>query len=254
MSKFLDSLWNLVEFAEMQKTAVVTGSAKGLGRAIALSLADDGFSVAVHFNKSKAGAEAVLAKIKKKSPKSILVSGDLTDETQVKSMFDLVYKKLGKVDLLINNVGNFLYKEFSKTTNSEFRDIIESNVYSSLFCSRAVLPQMRKQKSGYIINIGSVGAETMTVTEKSTPYFIAKNALYSLTKIMAWEEARSGIHVNMVSPASLETDIFKASDFPMGRSANYEDVVKVIRFLTGDDAYYINGANIEVAGGFIPGM
>ena len=238
----------------MKKVAVITGSAKGLGQAIALSLAEEGFTVVVHFLKSKAEAENVLNLARKKSPKSIMVSGDLTDETQVKSMFSKVYKRFGKVDILVNNVGNFLYKEFSKTTNSEFRDIFESNVYSALFCSRAVLPNMRRQKSGHIINIGSVGAETMTVTEKSTPYFMAKNALYSLTKIMAWEEAKYGIHVNMVSPASLETDIFKASDFPMGRSANYEDVVKVIRFLTSDDAYYINGANIEVAGGFIPGM
>lgn len=238
----------------MQKVAVVTGSAKGLGRAIAFSLAREGYAVAVHFKKSKAEAGKVLDSIVKKSPRSIVVSGDLTDEQQVETMFGQIYKKLGRVDLLLNNIGNFLYKEFSKTTNSEIKDILESNIYSTLFCSRAVLPQMRKQKSGYIINIGSVGAETMTVTEKSTPYFIAKNALYSLTKIMAWEEARHGIHVNMVSPASLETDIFKASDFPMGRSANYEDVVKVIRFLTSDDAYYINGANIEVAGGFIPGM
>ena len=238
----------------MQKVAAVTGSAKGLGKAIALSLARDGCAVAVHFKKSKAEAEAVLGKIKKKSPRSITVSGDLTDEKQVKSMFDQISKEFGRVDLLINNVGNFLYKEFSKTTNSEFRDIIESNIYSALFCSREVLKMMRKQKSGYIINIGTVGADKIQILEKSTPYYMAKTALYSLTKIMAWEEAQNGIHVNMISPASLETDIFKAGDFPMGRSANYDDVVKVLKFLTGDDAYYINGANIEVAGAFISGM
>ena len=238
----------------MQKVAVITGSAKGLGRAIALSLAREGYTVAVHFKKSKVETEAVLKQIKKKSPRSITVSGDLTDEKQVKSMFDRIFKLSGRVDLLVNNVGNFLYKKFSKTTNSEFRDILESNVYSSLFCSRAVLPQMKKQKSGHIINIGAVGADKIQILENSAPYFMAKTALYSLTKIMAWEEARHGIHVNMVSPASLETDIFKASDFPVARSANYEDVIKVIRFLTSDDAYYINGANIEVAGGFIPGM
>jgi len=238
----------------MQKVAVVTGAAKSLGKAIALYLAHDGYTVVVHFRISKAEAEKVLDSIVKKSPKSILVSGDLTNEKQVGTIFGQIYKKLDRVDLLVNNVGNFLYKEFKKTTNSEFRDIVESNIYSALFCSRAVLPKMRKQKSGHIINIGSVGAETMTVTEKSTPYFMAKNALYSLTKIMAWEEAKHGIHVNMVSPASLETDIFKAEDFPIGRSANYDDVVKVLKFLTSNDAYYINGANIEVAGGFIPGM
>ena len=238
----------------MQKVAVITGSAKGLGKAIALSLVDDGFTLVVHYRKSGSDAEKVQNLARKKSPKSILVSGDLTDEQQVETVFGQIYKKLGRVDLLVNNVGNFLYKEFSKTTNSEFRDIIESNIYSALFCSRAVLPQMRKQKSGHIINIGAAGADEIQILEKSTPYYMAKTALYSLTKIMALEEAKHGIHVNMISPASLETDIFKAGDFPMARSANYEDVVKVLRFLTSDDAYYINGANIEVAGGFIPGM
>ena len=238
----------------MKKAAVVTGSAKGLGKAIAFSLVEDGFTVVIHFRKSKSDAEKILNLVRKKSPKSIIAFGDLTDEKQVRSMFLQVYKRFGKVDILVNNVGNFLYKEFSKTTNSEFRDIFESNLYSAFLCSRAVVLNMRKQKSGHIINIGSVGAETMTVTEKSTPYFMAKNALYSLTKIMAREEARYGIHVNMISPASLETDIFKAEDFPMGRSANYEDVIKVLKFLTSNNAYYINGANIEVAGGFIPGM
>ena len=113
---------------------------------------------------------------------------------------------------------------------------------------------MRKVKSGHIINIGTVGADGLTLRAKSTPYFMAKNALYYLTKMMAREEARHGIHVNMVSPASLVEDIFKAGDFPMGRSAKYSDVVKVINFLISPDAYYINGANIEVAGGFIPGV
>src|SRR3989344_4220683 len=120
MSKFLDRVWNLVEFAMMQKVAVVTGSAKGLGRAIAFSLADDGYTVAVHFKKSKAEAEKVLDSIVKKSPRSIVVSGDLSNEKQVEAMFDQIYKKLGRVDLLVNNVGNFLYKEFSKTTNRYF--------------------------------------------------------------------------------------------------------------------------------------
>lgn len=232
---------------------MITGSAKGLGKAIAIALAEWGFTVVVHYLKSRQEAEKVLNQARKKSPKSIFVSADLTDEVQVKSMFDEIYKKLGRVDLLVNNVGNFLYREFSKTTNAEFRDILESNIYPTLFCSRAVFSKMRRQKSGHIINIGSVGAQNVTITEKSASYFIAKNALYTLTKMMAHEEAKFGIHINMVSPASLETDIFKASDFPMGRSANYEDVIKVLKFLISEDAYYINGANIEVAGAFIAG-
>lgn len=238
----------------MSKVAVVTGSVKGLGKAIVLALADEGYSIVVHYNKSKEDAQKVLEQIRKKSPKSISLSADLTDEIQVNAMFEQIKKKFERVDFLVNNVGNFLYKKFSDTTSTEFRDIIESNIYSSYFCSQSALKLMRKQHYGHIINIGSVGAATLSVREKSVPYFMAKNALYFLTKAMAWEEAPNGIHVNMISPASLVTDIFKPKDFPMGRSAKYEDVVKVLKFLISDDAYYINGANIEVAGAFIPGM
>lgn len=238
----------------MKKVAVVTGSAKGLGGEVAYSLAREGYTVAVHYRRSKKEALSVLQKVKKKSPESIVVVGDLTDEKAVDAIFRQIFNKLGNIDVLVNNVGDYLDKEFGKTSNAEFRNIVESNLYSSLYCSSAVLHYMRKAKAGHIINIGTVGAERLTLRAKSTPYFMAKNALYYLTKIMAWEEAKNGIHINMVSPASLATDIFKPSDFPMGRSANYQDVIKVIKFLISPSAYYINGANIEVAGAFIPGM
>ena len=238
----------------MNKVAIVTGSAKGFGKALVLALANSGYKVVIHFRKSKKEAEKVLSLVRKKSPDSIVVSGDLTCEKVVNGIFRMIFERFGRVDLLVNNVGNFIYKEFSKTSFDEFRDVVESNIYSTFLCSRAVLPLMRKQRSGHIINIGTVAVDSLTIREKSTPYFMAKNSLYFITKAMAWEEARNGIHVNMVSPASLQTDIFKPSDFPMGRSAKFDDVIKVIKFLTSGDAYYINGANIEVAGAFIVGM
>ncbi len=237
----------------MDKVALVTGAAKGLGKNVAISLAKDGFSVAVHYKTSATEAKRVASEIGTVS-RSLVVCGDLTEEDDVKQVFDAVNNKFGRLDLLINNVGNFLYKEFGQTSNSEFRDVFESNIYSTLYCSRAAFKIMRNQKSGHVINIGSVGADKFTIREKSIPYFLAKNAVYVLTKAMAWEEARNGIHVNMVSPASMREDIFKKEDFPMGRAAMPKDVVSAIRFLISPEAYYINGANVEVAGGFVPGI
>lgn len=236
------------------KVAVVTGSARGLGRAIALALAEDEFTLVIHYRKSNQEAETVLGQIKKIAPGSILISGDVTREEDVAKMFKTVLSKFGRVDLLVNNVGNFLYKKFSQTTNSEFRDVIESNLYATLFASGAVLPVMRKQKSGLIINIGVVGCERIQILQKSTPYFLAKTGVYVLTKIIAREEAKFGLRINMISPASLSTDIFAKNKFPMGRSASYDDVIKALKFLISPEADYINGANIEVAGGFIPGL
>jgi NAD(P)-dependent dehydrogenase (short-subunit alcohol dehydrogenase family) len=237
----------------MEKVAVVTGASKGLGKAVALSLANEGYKVVVHFKDSVRDAELVVSEINKVS-EGFAASADLTSEKEVEEMFDKILGKFRRVDILVNNVGNFLYKKFGDTTNGEFRDVMESNIYSTLFCSRFALKLMRKQKSGHIVNIGAVGAERFTFRENSVPYFLAKNGVYILTKTMAWEEARNGIHVNMVSPASMKTDIFKKNDFPMGRETQYQDVVKAVLFLISEKAYYINGANIEVSGAFIPGM
>ena len=237
----------------MSKVAVITGAAKGLGLNIALFLAKSGYTVVIHYKDSEKEALSALEKIRKNSPNSTVVSADLRSEKEVSKMFGDILKKFGTVDLLVNNVGNFVYKKLKDTTNREFRDVIESNIYSTLFCSRAVLPAMRKQKSGSIINIGAAGAERFILRERVVPYFMAKNGVYILTKAMAAEEAKYGIHINMVSPTSMKVDIFKKSDFPMGREARYSDVISAIKFLLSEDAYYINGANIEVAGGFIAG-
>lgn len=236
------------------KVAVVTGSSRGLGRALVLALAQGGYTVVIHFHKSTGEANEVLRQVRKKSPDSIRVRANLTDEKQVEVMFGEILAKVGRVDLLVNNVGNFLYKKFSQTSNEEFKELLETNLYSTLFCSRAVLPQMRKQKSGQIVNIGAVGAERIILRERVVPYYLAKSGVYILTKVMASEEAKSGIKINMISPGSMAQDIFKASDFPMGRSAKYADVISALRFLISDEAKYISGANIEVAGAFIPGF
>lgn len=236
------------------KVAIVTGSAKGLGAEIARFLATDKFTVVVQYRKSIDEANKVLAEIKKNSPESIVDHADVTDEIQVADLVDRVMKKFGRIDLLVNNVGNFIFKPFGKTTNLEFKDMIESSLYSTLFTSRAVLPFMRKQKSGLIVNIGVVGAERLIIRENSTPYFLGKTGVYVLTKVMAAEEAKHGVRINMISPASLKADIFKPSDFPSGRAATSADVVNALKFLISAENSYINGANIEVSGGFVPGM
>lgn len=236
------------------KVALVTGSAKGLGREIALALTDLGYVPIIHYNKSRDEAEKVVSEIGKKGIKTKAYSADLVNEEDAEKMVKKVFADFEAVDLLINNVGNFLYKDFAKTTNAEFRDMVESNIYPTLYLSRAVLPLMRKKKEGQIINIGAVGADRIVIRAKSTPYFIGKTGAFILTKIMAWEEAKYNVRINMVSPASLVEDIFKASDFPMGRSAKPEDVIQAIKFLISPENRYINGANIEVAGATVPGI
>lgn len=238
----------------MRKVAVVTGAARGLGRQIAISLAKKGFDIALHYHKSEKQARDLSTQIEKLNVRCLPLSANLTLEDEVLDFARDVIASYGKVDLLVNNVGNFVYKKFAQTTNAEFKELLESNIYSMLFTSRAFLPYMRKARSGEIVNIGAVGCERIQLTEKSSAYFLAKTGVYVITKIMANEEAKYGVRVNMISPASLQTDIFKPADFPMGRSASYDDVIKALLFLVSDGAGYINGANIEVAGAFIPGF
>lgn len=234
--------------------AVVTGSAKGLGRDIALHFAKNNYTVIAHYHKSKKEAESLLRSLKKYSPDSMLLQGNLRKEKEVAKVFRSILLKHKTIDVLVNNVGNFLYKNLEDTSNAEFIDVYESNVLSTLFCSREALKIMRKNKKGHIINIGAAGADRFILREKVIPYFMAKNGVHLLTKAMARAEAKNGIHINMVSPASMRTDIFKKKDFPMGREVRHKDVIQAIEFLLSDKAYYINGENLEVTGAFIPGM
>lgn len=230
------------------KIALVTGSAKNLGCFIATDLAKQGTKVAIHYRSSKKEAESTLKEVKKYSD-GIMVKADLTNKTQVTSMVRFIEVNLGPVDILINLIGTFIYKPITDTSFEEFKDVIESNLYSTFLCSKEVLPAMVKQKWGRIINFGNVGAENILIREKTTPYMIAKTGVIMLTKVMASEYAKYGITVNSISPGILETSVVKPKT-PTGRYAQFIDIINVINFIMREESSYINGANIEIAGGF----
>ncbi len=239
------------------KVAVITGSNRGLGRAVAIELAKQGATVVINYRNNKREAEETLKQIRAQSPKPnpqspLLIKADVTKEKEVQKMFSEVLKKFGRIDILMNNVGNFCFCKFSELSNADFKDVIESNIYGTLFCSRAALEIMRKQKSGNIINVGCASCDRITIREKTTPYYLAKTGVYMLTKVMAMEEAKNGIRINMVSPGILETSITKEK-VPMGRDATFQDIINAILFLLDEKSSYLNGANIEVAGGWVPG-
>lgn len=230
------------------KTALITGSAKNLGCAIALNLAKQGAKIAVHYHTSKKEADDTLTEVNKYSH-GMIVKANLTNSHEVCSMNRTIEQSLGKVDILINLVGNFIYEPITTTSFEKFKDVIESNLYSTFLCSKAVLPGMVKKKWGRIINFGNVGAENMQIREKTTPYLIAKTAVLMLTKVMAYEYAKYGITVNSISPGILKTSLAKPPT-PTGKYAEFEDIINAVNFLIKEESGYINGANIEVAGGF----
>ena len=230
------------------KVVVITGVAHGLGRALAESLHAQGATIVGHYKSSQVEAESLAANLKGMT----LYQADLRDSTQIKNMFAKIITEHGRVDVLINNVGNFIYKPFEETSGEDFRDVIDTNLYATMECSEQVLPGMVAQKSGQIINFGCAGADRIIIRELTTPYYIAKTGVIMLTKITARSYAEHGIRVNAVSPGILETSIASPLHIPAGRRAQLQDIVRAVLFLLSPEAEYINGANLEVAGAWTP--
>lgn len=233
------------------KIALVTGSAKNLGRAITLDLAKQGIKVVIHCQSSEKEAKQTLSEVQKYSS-GIMVRADLTDENEVMNLFHTVQKDLGTVDILVNMIGNFIFDPITTTTFPKFKDCIESNLYSAFLCCQQTLPIMQKKKWGRIINFGCVGADNLTIRAKTTPYYIAKTGVIMLTKVLAYEYAKYGITINSISPGILQTSIAKPKT-PSGKFAQFTDIINAVNFLLKEESNYINGANIEVAGGWKPG-
>lgn len=234
------------------KIALVTGSAKNLGRATAVELAKQDTQVAIHYHTSKKEAKQTLKEVQRYTD-GIIVQADITKAEDVARMIKTVEVKLNPVDILVNLVGNFIFAPITSTTFEKFKDVIESNLYSTFLCCQAVLPNMKKERWGRIINFGAVAAESLTIRKNTTPYYMAKTSVLMLTKVMAYEYAKYGITINSISPGILETSISKPKT-PSGKYAQFADILNAINFLLKEESGYINGANIEVAGGWRPGF
>jgi NAD(P)-dependent dehydrogenase (short-subunit alcohol dehydrogenase family) len=233
------------------KNILITGSTKGLGRALAVKFAERGATVIEHYYTSKNEAEEFLQELKKFNSKCGMFQANLRSPGQTTKMMEKIHEEYGHIDILINNVGNFIYKQFDKVTFEEFADVIETNLYSSFLCGKLVIEKMKERKSGHIINIGCAGADRIIIRELTTPYYIAKTGVLMLTKILAHAYAPYGIRVNAVSPGILETSVAKL-EVPAGRLATFDDIFNAISFLLSPQSEYINGANIEVAGAWLP--
>jgi 3-oxoacyl-[acyl-carrier protein] reductase len=233
------------------KIALVTGSSRRIGRDIALRLADVIGGVAVHYRTDRRAAEQVVREIRKKGKLGDLFRADLTKEKEAQSLIKKVEDKFGKVDILVNNFGPILTKPWEKVSSSEWDYVLRGNLMSSLWCLKAALPGMRKRKWGRVINLGYSRAEQLVAFSKITPYAIAKTGVLILTRTAAASEASSGITVNMVSPGLIEGGALpEAKNIPAGRLGRFEDISNAVLFLVSEEAGFITGTNLVVAGGW----
>lgn len=242
-----------------QRTALITGSTRGIGRAIALRLARDGCAVAVN-HASEAGADGVLSEIRSSGGRAHAVRADLTDAEACRRLVGEVTERLGPIDVLVNNLGPFLERPIAETTDADWREMIDGNLSSAFFCVRAALPGMRERRSGCIINIGALNSEVSPgMTHEAPAYFVAKAGLMMLTRILARTEGRYGIRVNAVGPGFIETEAYAdwdpeeqarwRSHIPLGRFGRPAEVAEAVSFLASDRASYVSGAILQVHGG-----
>ncbi len=233
------------------KLALITGSSRGIGRDIALKLADRIAGVAVHFHKNDLAAREVVQKIKQKGKHALAFQADLTTEQEAISLVQRAEKELGRIDILVNNFGPIRIKNWEKLSFQEWDYTLHANLSSAWFCMKNALPGMRKRKWGRVINLGYSRAEHLGAFKTIMPYAIAKTGLLILTRTSAVSEAAYGVTVNMVSPGLMQGGIMpEDKSIPCGRLGRFEDVSQAVLFLASEEANFITGNHLIVAGGW----
>jgi 3-oxoacyl-[acyl-carrier protein] reductase len=234
------------------RVALVTGSSKGIGRELLLSLADCGADVAVHYRSSDETARAVVESARQRGADATLAQGDVTDPASVNDLFSTVEADLGSVDVLVNNVGPFAPDHWEEISFERWNAVLHGNINGTYLCSKRALPEMRERGFGRIVNVGYSSSEKGLVNPENTPYFIAKAGVLMFTRMLAADTQDDGITVNAVSPYVVENSDVFPDDLPRGRPARFEDVTQAVRFFLDEDSDYLSGVNVEVHGGWLP--
>jgi len=243
-----------------EEVAWVTGSSTGIGAASAVALAEQGCRMAVHYNRSESEAREVIERISSSGGEAMLVGGDVADAGEVERMVGEIRDRYGRLDVLVNNAGSLIERRtLSEMTEDLWDRVMDVNLKSVYLCSRAVLPMMKRQGRGRIINLTSVAARNGG-GPGSTAYATAKGGVSTLTRAMAKELVSDNILVNGVAPGIITTpfhDRFTPPEMresmtaaiPIGREGTPEEVAGAVLFLTSPWANYLVGEIIEVNGG-----
>jgi NAD(P)-dependent dehydrogenase (short-subunit alcohol dehydrogenase family) len=243
-----------------EKVAVVTGAARGLGKAIALAFARCGASIVV-VDIDLEHAREVAEEIQKKGSPAVAVKADVTDEHQVNAIFAAAVDTYGHVDILVNNAGIIPRASLLETSVEVWDRTMAVNTRSVFLCAKAVLPLMMAQRSGKIINIASVAGKRGGGIVGNSTYAASKGAMIALTKGIAREGAPYGINVNAVAPGFSDTDVWDNLEperkqavlacVPLGRQATPGDVANAVCFLASEEASFITGEIMDVDGGLM---
>lgn len=231
----------------MTKSALVTGASRGIGRSIALQLAEEGYNVAVNYAGSKEKAEAVVEEIKAKGVDSFAIQANVADADEVKAMIKEVVSQFGSLDVLVNNAGITRDNLLMRMKEQEWDDVIDTNLKGVFNCIQKATPQMLRQRSGAIINLSSVVGAVGNPGQAN--YVATKAGVIGLTKSAARELASRGITVNAVAPGFIVSDMTDAlsdelkeqmlTQIPLARFGQDTDIANTVAFLASDKAKYI---------------
>jgi 3-oxoacyl-[acyl-carrier protein] reductase len=247
-----------------RKVALITGSAKGLGKKTALSLAEIGFRVIVNYVNSEKEALELCAAIRSSGGEAMAIRADVTDRSQLESMYREAERCYGGVDVLVNNAGPFIRerRRFADYSPEEIDYLIHGNLLGVMHLDYLVLPHMRHSRWGRIIHFGFGHAAEARGWPHRAVYSAAKVGLVSFTKTLAEEEAEFGITVNMICPGDIkgankeksisEVDGLTDPETPRGRPGTGEDISRAIAFICDPRSDFITGNIMEVSGGFDP--
>ena len=239
----------------VNRVALITGGAKGIGRAVALDLAAQGWTVTICYRSSAKEAAAVMDAVKLKGVAGRALECDVSQPAAAKKLVEEVQQEYGRIDALINGAGPYHRVSLLKETNDGWHSMFDNNLHPVYYLTQAVIPIMRQRRWGRIVSFSTANAEQLIAQPQLTAHYIAKVGLLALSRAFAKLVAPDGITMNCVSPGFIDSgsapkeELDKMVKFiPAGYVGSVDDAVGAVRYLLSDAARYVNGANIQLSG------
>jgi 3-oxoacyl-[acyl-carrier protein] reductase len=240
-----------------EKVALITGGGRGIGRTIALNLAEHGWAIAICYRQSEAAANAALAAIQEKGVRGLALHCDVSNPQAATELAQQVENEWGRIDALINGAGPYHRVNLFDETIEGWHEMFDNNLHPVFYLSRAVAPGMKARQWGRIINFSMANADQLIGQPFVTAHYIAKVGVLVLTRTLAKMLAPDGITVNAISPGVIDSGsvpqeelMHITKNIPAGYVGSNQDVGEVVAFLLSEEARYVNGANIHVSGGW----